>query len=59
VAQNPATGQLTASLSSAASGALSWLEQNSIFSAVPNWMVLGGGVLLASMLGGGSARHRR
>jgi len=57
VAQNPATGQLTASLSSAASGALSWLEQNSIFSAVPNWMVLSGGVLLASMLGGG--KHRR
>lgn len=57
VAQNPATGQLTASLSSAASGALSWLEQNSIFSAAPNWMVVGGGLLLASMLMGGK-KHR-
>jgi hypothetical protein len=47
VTQNPATGQLTASM---ASSALSWLEQNSIWSAVPNWGVLAGGLFLASMM---------
>lgn len=48
VQQNPATGQVTttATAASTGSGALSWLEQNTIFSAVPNWGVLAGGALL-------------
>jgi hypothetical protein len=44
VTQNPATGQWTTS------GALSWLEEHSIWSAVPNWGVLAGGMLLAATL---------
>ena len=50
VAQNPATGQVTAP-----AVALSWLEQNTIFSALPNWGVLAAGLLAASMLLG---KHR-
>jgi hypothetical protein len=50
VAQNPATGQVTAP-----AGALSWLEQNTIFSALPNWGVLAAGLLAASMFLG---KHR-
>jgi hypothetical protein len=46
IAQNPATGQLTAS------SALSWLEQNTLWSALPNWGVLAGGAVLAMMLFG-------
>jgi hypothetical protein len=57
VAQNPATGQLTSSISSAASGALSWLEQPStFFPAVPNWGLVAGAAVLASMLMGGKRR---
>jgi hypothetical protein len=52
VYENPATGQLQA-MPSASSGVTAWLEQNSIISAVPNWILLAGaGLLLASMKGG-------
>lgn len=59
VVANPATGQLTAPPATAgvASSALSWLEQNTIFSAVPNWTILAGGAALAMMLMGG--KHGR
>lgn len=51
VVQNPATGQMTApSTGGSVAGAMSWLEQNTIFSAFPNWGVLAGGLLLASMM---------
>jgi hypothetical protein len=53
IVQNPATGQLTAP--SSFSSALSWLEQNTIFSALPNWGVLAAGLLAASLLLG---KHR-
>jgi hypothetical protein len=49
--QNPATGQVTAA-PGASSGFMSWLQENTIFSALPNWGVLAGGLLAASMLMG-------
>jgi hypothetical protein len=50
VAQNPATGQLFQS-------ALTWLEQpSSLWAAVPNWGLLFGAGLLASMFIGGKRR---
>jgi hypothetical protein len=56
VAQNLATMQLTAPSSSGAAGvassALTWLEQNTIFAAVPNWAVVGGGLLALLMFKG-------
>lgn len=52
VYENPATGQLQA-IPSASSGLTGWLTENSIWSAVPNWVLLAGaGVLVASMKGG-------
>ena len=50
VVQNPATGQMSAPSSGAVSGAMSWLEEKTIFSAFPNWGVIAGGLLLASMM---------
>ncbi len=44
VEQNPATGQFTAP------GGGSWLEEHSIFSALPNWGVLVAGFVGASLL---------
>lgn len=52
VYENPATGQLQA-MPSASSGFTGWLTENSVWSAVPNWVLLAGaGVLVASMKGG-------
>jgi len=52
VMQNPATGQLSVSPTapSSFSSALSWLEQNTIWSAVPNWGVLAAAAVGASLL---------
>ena len=50
VVQNPATGQMSAPSSGPVSGAMSWLEEKTIFSAFPNWGVIAGGLLLASMM---------
>ena len=58
VFQNPATGQLQTSAASSGvptsvAGIESWLTQNSIWSAVPNWALLAGvGVLLFAGKGG-------
>ena len=58
VFQNPATGQLQTSAASTGvptsiAGIESWLTQNSIWSAVPNWALLAGvGVLLFAGKGG-------
>jgi hypothetical protein len=43
VYENPATGQLQASVGSSA-GVTSWLTDNSLWSAVPNWTLLAAGV---------------
>jgi hypothetical protein len=56
IAQNPATGQLT---TSAVSGALTWLEENTLFPSLPNWGVVSGGLLLAMMFFGGSSGGRK
>jgi len=39
-------------------GMMNWLGQNTIFSAFPNYAVLGGGALLATMLLGRKSAHR-
>jgi hypothetical protein len=54
VAQNPATGQLTAS---PMSSALSWLEQSSVWSVVPNWALLAAAGVAASLLMGQKGRR--
>jgi hypothetical protein len=47
ITQNPATGQLSVS------GALSWLERpSSLWSALPNWGLLAGALLLTVVMGG-------
>jgi hypothetical protein len=55
VTQNPATGQLIATTAVAGSGvvanAMSWLEQpSSLWAAIPNWGLVAGAAVLASML---------
>ncbi len=52
VIKNPATGQISVSPAAASSfsSALSWLEQNTIWSAVPNWGVLAAAAVGASLL---------
>jgi hypothetical protein len=47
VIQNPATGQLTAS---PAADPFAWLQESTLFSSVPNWGVVGGGLLLAMLV---------
>jgi hypothetical protein len=51
IVQNPATGQLTVA-STAFSTGLNWLEQSTIFPSVPNWGVLGAGIVAAMLLMG-------
>jgi hypothetical protein len=51
VVQNPATGQLTVA-STAFSTGLNWLEQSTIFAPLPNWGVLGAGLVAAMLLMG-------
>lgn len=50
VSQNPATGQYYVASTGVATDPMTWLQENTIWSAVPNWGVLAGGVLLAAML---------
>ena len=52
VYENPATGQLQASVG-AGSGAASWLTQNSLWSAVPNWTLLAGAAAVLLLTGRG------
>jgi hypothetical protein len=51
VSQNPATGQLSTSVSSIATGALSWLEQSTLISGIPNWGIAAAAVGAFMLLG--------
>lgn len=50
VIQNPATGQLTASPMAAGADPFAWLQESTLFSSMPNYAVVGGGLLLAMLL---------
>lgn len=52
VIQNPATGQLSVSPAAAAVGTdpFAWLQESTLFSSMPNYAVVGGGLLLAMLL---------
>jgi hypothetical protein len=52
VSQNPATGQLSTNISSMATGALSWLEQSTLISGMPNWGIAAAVAVGAFMLFG-------
>lgn len=55
VYQNPATGQYQATVG-ASSGITSWLTQNSVWSAVPNWTLLAGAAAVLVLTGGKGRR---
>jgi hypothetical protein len=50
VLQNPATGQITTSASSFATGALTWLEQSTLISGIPNWGLIAAGLGAAFLM---------
>jgi hypothetical protein len=63
ITQNPATGQYVVSgnlpltsVPSTSTDWMTWLQENTLFSAVPNYVVLAGGLAAAALLFGGKKR---